>query len=388
MTSPPGPRPGPPPGPTTGPTPGPPPGPAPGPSADGGRRDLASDPVRWGVAGPGGIARKVVHDLVTVVDGGVLHAVGSRSLERAEAFAAELAPEDKVATYGSYRELFADPEVEAVYIATPHRQHAVLALQAIDAGKAVLVEKAFTCTLDGAQRVVDAARANGVFAMEAMWTRFQPAVVRVRDLIAQGAIGEVRSVRADLGLVVPFDPKHRLWDLRQGGGALLDLGVYPVSWVQMVLAGGANGATADQRRFTDVRVSGLRGPNGADMDAALLLTSFDGRRGVAECSLRTRLPGTAEIRGGQGRIEIPPRFHHPQRIVVHPREGDGEAEPVVEEHPALGGGYAHQLIEVQECLAAGRTESAVMPLDDTLAVMDALERALHDLGIRFTEDGL
>lgn len=351
-------------------------------------RDLVSDPIRWGVAGPGGIARKVAHDLVTVVDGGVLHAVGSRSLDRAEAFAAELAPEGKVRAYGSYQELFADPEVDAVYIATPHRQHAVLALQAIDAGKAVLVEKAFTCTLDGAQRVVDAARANGVFAMEAMWTRFQPAVVRVRELIAQGAIGEVRSVRADLGLVVPFDPVHRLWDLTQGGGALLDLGVYPVSWVQMVLAGGPNGASPAQRRFTDVQVSGLRGPNGADMDAALLLTSFDGRRGVAECSLATRLPGTAEIRGGQGRIEIPPRFHHPQRIVVHPRAGDGEAEPIVEEHPALGGGYSHQLIEVQQCLAAGRTESAVMPLDDTLAVMDALERALHDLGIRFTEDGL
>jgi predicted dehydrogenase len=176
-----------------------------------------------------------------------------------------------------------------------------------------------------------------------------------------------------------------MWDLDQGGGALLDLGVYPVSWVQMVLAGADNAAGPQARRFTGVQTSGARGPNGADAESALLLTTHDGRYGVAECSLRSRLPGGTEIRGGQGRIEVPPRFHHPQRIVVHPRDGDGESEPVVETHPCLGGGYAHELIEVQECLAAGRTESAVMPLDDTLAVMEALETALHDLGIHFTE---
>src|SRR3954447_10678030 len=198
-------------------------------------RDLTANPIRWGVAGPGGIARKVIGDLESVVDGGVLHAVGSRSKDRARAFAEELAPGRRVAAYGSYRGLIADPDVEAIYIATPHRQHAAIAVAAIEAGKALLVEKAFTCTLDGAQRVVDAARANQVFVMEAMWTRFQPAVVRLRELLAAGAIGEVRSVRADLGLLVPFAPTHRLWDLDQGGGALLDLGVYPVSWAQMVL---------------------------------------------------------------------------------------------------------------------------------------------------------
>lgn len=343
-----------------------------------GQRDLASDPIRWGVAGPGGIARKVIGDLESVVEGGVLHAVGSRSKDRAQAFADELAPGRGVAAYGSYQQLIADPDVEVIYIATPHRQHAAIAIPAIEAGKALLVEKAFTCTLDGAQRVVDAARANGVFVMEAMWTRFQPAVVRLRELLAAGAIGEVRSVRADLGLLIPFDPAHRLWDLDQGGGALLDLGVYPVSWVQLVLG-------REQARFADVKVSGVRGPNGADAESTLLLTTADGRHGTASCSLLARLPGAAAIFGSDGWIEVPPRFHHPQQLVVHLREGDGEAPPVVETHPSLGGGYSHELIEVQDCLVAGRTESPTMPLDDTLAVMEALDRALHDLGIHFNE---
>src|SRR6187200_3714024 len=187
--------------------------------------------ARWGIAGLGRIAALVAGDFPHV-PGAELVAVGSRAPERAEAFArAHGVPR----AHGSYGALIADPEVDVVYIATPHPQHLPIALAAIRAGKAVLVEKAFTATLAGAQEIAGEARARGVFAMEAMWTRFQPAVVRVRELIAQGAIGSLVSVQADLGLANEFDPTDRLFAPALGGGSLRDLGVYVVAFAQMVL---------------------------------------------------------------------------------------------------------------------------------------------------------
>lgn len=333
----------------------------------------AAEPIRWGVIGPGRIAAAVMADL-PLIGGGVLHAVASRSLERATAFADRLGA---ARAYGSYAELLADDDVDVVYIATPHRQHHGVALAAIAAGKHLLVEKAFTCTLAGTREVVDAARAAGVFVMEAMWTRFQPAVVRIRELVAAGAIGEVRSARGDLGLRVPFDETDRLWDRAQGGGALLDLGVYPVSWVQMVLGG----------QPSSIAVAGTLADNGVDAEAVVLWRAADGRMGTAECSLRSPLPGTAAIHGTEGCIEVPPRFHHPTRFLLHRAEGDRSITRT-EEHtaPAIGGGYAHELAEVHRCLAEGWTESPVMPLDDTVAVMAVLDEALRTLGVEMDED--
>ena len=334
---------------------------------------IGDRPVRWGVLGPGRIAAGVVRDLADV-HGGVLHAVASRSAERARAFADE---HDAPVSYGSYEQLLADPDVDVVYVATPHRQHHGIALAAVQAGKHLLVEKAFTVTLAGSQQVVDAARARGVFVMEAMWTRFQPAVVRLRELIAEGAIGDVRSVRADLGLRVPFEATDRLWDPAQGGGALLDLGVYPTSWLQMVLGGVP----------TSLDVAGVLGPNGVDSESTLLWHTEDGRHGVGTCSLLSPLPGQAAVFGTEGWIEVPPRFHHPGRLVVH-RTGGGRSVESSEElvRSATGTGYSHELDEVHRCLAAGLTESPVMPLDDTLAVMSVLEQALHALGVHHDED--
>jgi predicted dehydrogenase len=187
--------------------------------------------IRWGVVGPGRIAESVVPDF-GVVPGARAVAVASRSQERADAFAARHGLDR---AYGSYGEIIADPDVDVLYVATPHPQHHAIAMAALRAGKALLVEKSFTATTAGAVEVVDLARNTGIFTMEAMWTRFQPAVVAVRDLIADGAIGEVRSVQADLGVAREYDPADRLFDLTLGGGALLDLGVYVVSFAQMLL---------------------------------------------------------------------------------------------------------------------------------------------------------
>jgi predicted dehydrogenase len=325
-----------------------------------------STEIRWGVVGPGRIAEKVVED-VAVVDGARVVAVGSRSQERADDFARRHGIER---AHGSYAALLADPDVDVLYVATPHAQHAAIARAALRAGTALLVEKAFTNTLAGAVEVVDLARSSGTFAMEAMWTRFQPAVVALRELVADGAIGEVRSVQADLGVQRPFDPQDRLFALELGGGALLDLGVYVVSFAQMLLG------TPDT-----VTATGSLFPTGVDAEAAVQLGWADGRSASLLASLRTALPGSARVFGTEGWIDVLPRFHHPQTIVLH----RGDDEPVTVTRPQLGGGYAHELAEVGDCLRAGRTESAVMPLADTLAVQDVLEQAARQLGVVHAE---
>jgi predicted dehydrogenase len=323
--------------------------------------------IRWGVVGPGRIAENLVKDFA-VVDGARVGAVASRSLDRAQAFASRHGIER---AYGSYTEILADPDVDVLYIATPHPQHHAVALAAIRAGKALLVEKTFTATTAGAQEVVDLARESGVFVMEAMWTRFQPAIVAMRDLIADGAIGEVRSVQADLGVAKEYDPTDRMFDLALGGGALLDVGVYVVSFAQMLLG-------------TPSRVvaAGSLFHSGADAEASLLLDYGDGRTATLMTSLRNALPGQARVFGTTGWIDVLPRFHHPTTIVLH-RAG---AEPETITRRPIGAGYAHELIEVDECLRAGRTESAVMPLADTLAVQSLLGEAAEQLGVRHAED--
>jgi predicted dehydrogenase len=324
-------------------------------------------PTRWGIAGPGVIAGLVAGDFEHVPDAELV-AVGSRSQQRAEDFARA---HGVARAHGSYAALIADPDVDVIYIATPHPQHYPIAIASLRAGKAVLVEKSFTATLAGAQEIVAEARRLGVFAMEAMWTRFQPAVVRTRELLAKGAIGEIVSVQADLGIVRDFDPSNRLFAPELGGGALLDLGVYVVSFAQMLLG-------APQAVFT----VGAYEPNGVEASASLLLGFGDGRSATLTTSLHAPLPGSARILGSDGWLELPPRFHHPTEVVLH-RDGH---EPEMLSVPRLGGGYAHELIEVTECVRAGRTESPVMPLDDTLAVMAALEQASTQLGVTRAED--
>ena len=322
--------------------------------------------IRWGVVGPGRIAEKVVEDFA-VVDGARAVAVASRSLSRAQEFAARHALER---SYGSYAELLADPQVDVVYVATPHAQHAAIARAALQAGKPLLVEKSFTATSAGAAEVVALARSRGIFVMEAMWTRFQPAVVAMRELIDDGAIGEVRSVQADLGVQRAYDPEDRLFALELGGGALLDLGVYVVSFAQMVLG------TPDT-----VNTVGSRFPTGVDAEAFLLLGYADGRGATLSTSLRTALPGSARVVGTAGWIDVLPRFHHPQTVVLH--RADREPETIT--RPQLGGGYAHELIEVTRCLQAGLPESPVMPLGDTLAVQEVLQQAADQLGVPHAE---
>jgi predicted dehydrogenase len=325
------------------------------------------DVVRWGIVGPGRVAETVAKDF-RHVENAELVAVGSRSAARAADFARRHgAPR----AHGSYRDLLDDPEVDAVYIATPHPQHRAVALAAIDAGKAVLIEKAFTTTVAGAEEVVAAARSHGVFAMEAMWTRFQPALRRMRAWLDDGAIGDVLVVEADLGVIRDFDPKDRLFALELGGGALLDLGVYVASFAQWVLG------TPEE-----VVATGRLGTTGVDEDASLLLRYSEGRAALLTTSLHSPMPGAARIFGTGGWIDVLPRFHHPAEVTLH-RAGSSPEHIVA---PPDGAGYSHELAEVTACLQHGRTESAVMPLEDTLVVQRILADAGRQLGVEWQED--
>ena len=325
--------------------------------------------VRWGIIGPGRIASQVINDFPYVAGAEAL-AVASRSIERAQAFATD---HGLARAYGSYAEIMSDQDVDAVYIATPHPQHYAIALAAIAAGKAALVEKTFTATVAGAEEIITAARHQRVFVMEAMWTRFQPAIVTARSLIDDGAIGEVRQVQADLGVDRPYDPADRLFDPAQGGGAMLDLGVYVVSFAQYFLG-----------KPDRIAVNGSLTPTGVDAEAGVLLGYDDGRVATLLMSLKHHTPGAARIHGTMGWIEVPPRFHHPHRIVLC-RKGQ---EPEIISRPPLGTGYSHELIEVTECIRAGRTESVIMPLSDTLAVQRILNGACEKLGVFHTEDSI
>lgn len=323
--------------------------------------------VRWGIAGTGRMAAGFVEDL-TRVRGVEVVAVGSRREDTAQAFA------DRHAIDGArtYRGLVDDPDVDVVYVATPHPHHHALAIASIEAGKAVLVEKAFTSTLAGTQEVVDLAREKQVFCMEAMWTRFLPAVRRARELVDAGEVGEVRMVQADLGAYRSYDPTSRLFARELGGGATLDLGVYPISLAQYFLG--------DPDR---VHAAGTTYLNGADASVSILLGYDDGRSASLVSSLESESGGRAVVFGTGGSIELAPRFHHPRTIVV--RRNDGSVEEITLE--PVGRGYTHEIDEVNRCLTEGLLESDVMPLRDTLAVQRVLQETLEQIGITPHESG-
>jgi predicted dehydrogenase len=316
--------------------------------------------VRWGIAGPGRIAATVAAEFAHVPDAELV-AVGSRSLERASEFAGRFGiPE----AFGSYAELFAS-DVDAVYLATPHAQHTALALQAIEAGKALLVEKSFTASVADTAAIIDAARSRGVFCMEAMWTRFLPAVTYLRELVASGKLGEVRAVYGDLLAFREFEPSDRLFNPALGGGAVLDLGVYVISFAQQFLG-------------TPEVVHAVGGlyPNGVEGEAGILLGWPDGRYSTQAIGFTAPGPGRQVVAGTNGWVEVKPRFHRAEQLSVH-LLGEPAEELVL---PKTGSGYCHELIHVDECLAAGLIESPVMPLDDTLAVQQVMAEVLSQLG--------
>ena len=315
--------------------------------------------IRWGIVGTGGISSTFAADLAHTGSGTAV-AVGSRRAASAEAFGERFGIPNR---HVSYEALVADPEVDAVYVGTPHPMHHEDAMLALRAGKHALVEKPFTMNAAEAEELVAEARERGLFLMEAMWARFLPHMREIRGLLADGALGEIVTVHADHSQWFVEDRSHRLFAPELGGGALLDLGIYPVSFASMVLGEPDRVLAIADPAFT-----------GVDAQTSILLGHASGAHAVLNCTLRALGPTRAAIVGTEARIEIDGAFYQPAAFTLIPREG----EPRRRCDPPAEGGLRHEADEVARCVEAGLLESPLMPLDETVAIMrtmDAVSRS-------------
>ncbi len=323
--------------------------------------DLTTRPVRWGILGAGGIASSLAAD-ISRTDGHVVAAVAARDADRAAEFARRY---DAPRSFGSYDELYADDEVDVVYVATTHPFHREQALAAIEAGKPVLVEKPLTLDAGGAREVFAAAAKVGVFAMEAMWMRTNPLVRQALDLVAAGELGAVRAVQADFAFALDYDPGHRLLDRDNGGGALLDLGIYPATFAWLFLG-------APDR----VQVSGDLAPTGVDRTVAMQWSRDDGAIAQLFSSSAVTTSCRATVSGTRGWLSLEPTFFVPTTMLV---SIDGEVRRV-ETEPA---GYVPQIEEVGRCLRAGLLESPLVPQGETVAILELMDGVRAELGVTY-----
>ncbi|MEB8342748.1 Gfo/Idh/MocA family protein [Streptomyces endophyticus] len=323
--------------------------------------------VRWGILATGGIAASFTADLLDLPDAEVV-AVASRKEASAKVFAERFGIER---AYGDWASLAADEDVDVVYVATPHAAHREAAGLCLEAGRAVLCEKAFALNAREAAELVTLARSRGVFLMEAMWMYCHPLVRRLKALVDDGAIGEVRTVQADFGLAGPFPPAHRLRDPAQGGGALLDLGVYPVSFAQLLL--GEPSAVTASAQLSD---------EGVDLQTGMLLSWDSGARALLHCAINAGTGVTASVTGSAGRIDVPGGFFYPERFVLH-RDGRDPEEFVAAPEDGPRDSMRHEAIEVMRRVRTGDTESPLVPLEGSLAVMRTLDAVRERVGVRY-----
>jgi predicted dehydrogenase len=316
-----------------------------------------TEPLGWGLIGTGGIAETFAADLM-FTDSGRPVAVGSRHMHSADRFADEF---DIPHRHGSYEALVADPDVDVVYVATPHPMHHANALLALRAGKPVLVEKAFTMNAAEAQDLVATARADGLFLMEAMWTRFLPHIAEIRRLLGEGALGEIVTVTADHGQWFAKDPEFRLFAPELGGGAILDLGVYPVSFASMVLGTPDRIVTLIDPAFT-----------GVDGQTSMLFGHASGAQAVLTCTSSAQSPTRGAIVGTDARIEIDGEFYAPTSFTLISRTGERTYFDTERE----GRGLWYEAEAVAHCLREGLLESPLMPLDESVSIMQTMDAVL------------
>lgn len=321
---------------------------------------------RWGIAGTGGIADSFTRDLA-LVPGAAVVAVGSRSPATAEAFAAT---HGIARAHGSYGALASDDGVDVVYVAGPHTRHLDLTLLFLDAGRHVLCEKPLALSAAQVHQMVEAAHRADRFLMEALWSRFLPAYAELGSLLAQAAIGEPRMVEAEFGFVMDFDPAHRLFDPALGGGATLDLGIYPVQLGHLVFG------TPDR-----VAAVGHVGATGVDEHVAAVLRHPGGGLTVAKASLTASMRCGATITGTAGTIDLPPPMHQPESLIVRNLDGVRTIDA-----PITGIGLHHEVSEVQRCLAADDRESPLMPLSESIALATTLDAIRAAVGVRYPDE--
>ena len=319
--------------------------------------------VKWGIISTGWIAHQFVTDLVHSSNG-VAYAVGSRSQESADEFARN---HGIAKAYATYEELVNDPEVDAIYVGTPHPFHKENALLALRAGKAVLCEKPFTVNSSELEEVVAYAREQKLFLMEAMWSRYIPAIVKVREWINEGRIGEVRLVKADLGFRTEWNPEGRLLNPKLGGGALLDVGIYPISFASMVFG------PYPEKILSTAHI----GETGVDEHFSMILSYEGGRTASLNAGVRLSMLEEAHVFGTEGHIIVQGTLVNPKSAALY--VGGELVESFEDDRSSIG--YVYEADEVGRCLQAGLTESPVMPLHESLAILKLLDEVRAQWGL-------
>jgi predicted dehydrogenase len=330
---------------------------------------MTTSATRWGILATGHIARSFATNLHAVPDA-VIAAVGSRSRDSAAAFARDLG-DSETRVHGSYDDLVADPDVDVVYVASPHSLHLEHARLAFAAGKPVLCEKPVAVSRADGQALFDAA--DGLFCMEAMWMACHPLVADLRRRVQAGDFGTPRQVHADLGFVVPHDASARMWDPALGAGALLDMGIYPLTFARLML-----GPYAAAVATGDLAESGI------DLDVAIAARHESGAVSALTTSMTSTSPRSATVATDEGLLVLPVDFHHPAYAVWTPT--GGRPQRIEPPSPVLGTGLGNEAAHVQECLRDGLLESPLVPHTQTLELLGVMDELRRQLGVRYAAD--
>ena len=321
-------------------------------------KDLYS--IRWGIWGTGAMAHAFVQDLA-LAPGAVVGGIASRHLATAQEAARELGV---ARAYGSYEELLADPSIDIVYVATPNHRHFPDTCAALEAGKAVLCEKPFALDSEQARVMVELARGKGLFLMEAMWTRFLPSLRTLLDRVQDGVLGDPLFLRADFGFMARYDAHSRLFDAGMGGGALYDIGVYPL-FLALLLFGPPE----------EVQALSVQAPSGVDLSTLVLLRHGDGRLSQLSASFALDLECEAHLHGSRGKLVLERMFHMPTGLSLYNDTGrHAIALPEREGH-----GYQFQAMAAMDALRRGLFECPEWTLDQTLALAELVQRVRDSL---------
>jgi len=324
------------------------------------------DKIRWGIIGTGKIAKAFSMGLSFLPDAELI-AIGSRSIDSANRFGDEFGVLHR---HGNYASMVENPDVDVVYIATPHAIHAENILLSLDAGKAVLCEKPFTLNMTQAKTAIDMARRKKLFLMEAMWTRYIPLMVRLRELLADGIIGELKMLEIGMGFIAPRDNSSLyFFNPHMGGGILLDGGCYAVSLASMIF------------RSPPTRITSMAhlGETGVDEQSAIIFGYEGDSMAVLYLSFNTRIPPAFRVMGSKGRITIHPPLFNPTRMTIT----NADQEDEIIEIPFEGNGYNYEIAEVMRCLRESKLESEVMPLDETQEIMQTLDHIRAQWNLKY-----
>ena len=317
----------------------------------------------WGILGPGGIARAFAKD-IQLLDGHTVAAVGSRTLGNAQDFAKTFGG----IAYGSYQELVEDPLIDAIYVATPHPWHKENVIAALNAGKPVLCEKPFAVNAREAQEMVDTAQANNLALMEAMWSRFLPHYKQVREIVASGVLGKILSVHADHGQRLADQNIPRLVEPSLAGGALLDLGIYPVSFAHMILG-----------NPTKITASGVLTDKGVDGQTSMIFDYADGAQAVLSTTMVEQTPCRAVVAGVNGWLEIDRVFYTPTSMRVNLFDGSVTQYP----HSCIGHGIREQAEVFKQLVLSGKQQSEILNWNDMVDIMKTLDTVRSHIGLRY-----